>query len=245
MKSTETTTNIITNAFNKWADKRWFQVLIVVIVVYLMLAPILSPVVNNFIQKQSMSETITTTLDERDMESRRVHKLNFESSRQAYALAKHRMQDYLQKTESEYIFLIEYHNGSENVMTGIQFCRFDMTIEVSNSDNGYVPIEKFRDDIVARYDLLLSEELGKNKLLYYKQDEFKSVDKYLTYQLSTINAKSYAIINLKDRDGKVFGSIICISVDNNHINLLRVHDLATELEDIFNKNIYQENEYQE
>lgn len=242
MKSTETT-NIITNAFNKWADKRWFQALVIIIVIYLMAAPVLGPVINNFVQKHSMSETITTTLNERDRESREIHKANFESSRQAYALAKHKMQDYLPLTKSEYIFLIEYHNGSENVMTGIQFCRFDMTIEVSNNSTEYVPIEKFRDDIVARYDLLLSEDLGKNKLLYYKQDEFEDVDRYLSYQLSTVNAKSYAILNLKDRNGKVFGSVLCVSTNDTDINLLNVRELALELEYIFNKNIYQEDEH--
>ena len=45
-------------------------------------------------------------------------------------------------------------------------------------------------------------------------------------------------INLKDRDGKVFGSVLCISTDNEDINLLAVRELAVELEDIFDKNIY-------
>lgn len=89
------------------------------------------------------------------------------------------MQEYIQLTGSEYIFLLEYHNGSENVMTGIQFCRFDMTLEVVADNCEYVQIEKFRDDIVARYDILLSEDLGKNKLLYYTQAEFEKVDRYL------------------------------------------------------------------
>ena len=89
------------------------------------------------------------------------------------------MQEYIQLTGSEYIFLLEYHNGSENVMTGVQFCRFDMTLEVPAEKSEYVPIEKFRDDIVARYDILLSEDLGKNKLLYYTQEEFEKVDRYL------------------------------------------------------------------
>lgn len=89
------------------------------------------------------------------------------------------MQEYISLTNSEYIFLIEYHNGSENVMTGVQFCRFDMTLEVPAEKSEYVPIEKFRDDIVARYDILLSEDLGKNKLLYYTQEEFEKVDRYL------------------------------------------------------------------
>ncbi len=240
MKTTETASNIITNAFNKWADKKWFQALVVIVVIYLLAAPILGPILSGMIQQDSMPTTITQTLDERDKNAREQHKLNFESSRQAYALAKHKMQDYIIPTQSEYIFLIEYHNGSENVITGIQFCRFDMTIEVSADKNAYIPVEKFRDDIVARYDLLLSEELAKNKILYYTSKEFEVVDKYLAYQLTYVNAKSYAMVNLKDKTGKIFGSLLCISTDNENIDLLMVRELGIELEDIFNTNIYVE-----
>lgn len=244
MKTSETT-NIITAAFNKWADKTWFQILFIVVLIYLLVAPILGPVLSNVFQREVVSESINNTLDTREEVARESHKINFEAARQAYTLIKHKMEEYIEPTKSEYIFLIEFHNGAENVITGIQFCRFDMTIEVSSDEHAYIPVEKFRDDIVARYDILLSEELGKNRLLYYTYKDFDKVDKYLTYQLSYINAKSYAILNLKDKDDKVFGSILCISTDNEDINLLSVRELAIELEYIFNKNIYTKYEYKE
>jgi len=237
MKS-ENVTSIVSNAFNKWADKWWFQVLAVIVVIYLLAAPVLGPVINNVVSKDSMSETLNTTLDSRDAALRESHKLNFEVSRDAYALAKHKMQEYLTLTGAEYIFLLEYHNGNENIMTGIQFCRFDITIEVSSNTAAYVPLEKFRDDIVVRYDLLLSEELNSNKLLHIKKDQFEQIDKYLAYQLQTIDAQSYAVLNLKDRDGKVFGTILVIATDEERLDLMAVRDLAQEIETIFNKNIY-------
>jgi hypothetical protein len=49
-----------------------------------------------------------------------------------------------------------------------------------------------------------------------------------------VNAKSYAVLNLKDVHGKAFGSILCISTDNEQINLLAVRELAVNLENIFN-----------
>ena len=53
-----------------------------------------------------------------------------------------------------------------------------------------------------------------------------------------INAKSYALLNLKDTHGKAFGSILCISTDNEQINLLddQIIQLKEEinLENIFN-----------
>ena len=169
-----------------------------------------------------------------------MHRVNFEASRQAYALAKHEMQEYLQQTNSEYIFLLEYHNGSENIMTGIQFCRFDITLEAVVDKSAYVQIEKFRDDIVARYDILLSEDLGKNKLLYYTQQEFGKADRYLAQQMGYINAKSYALLNLKDVHGRAFGSILCVSTDNEQLDLLAVRELAVDLENIFNNSLVEE-----
>lgn len=119
-------------------------------------------------------------------------------------------------------------------MNGIQFCRFDMTLEVPADNVEYVAIEKFRDDIVARYDILLSEDISKNKLLYYTYNEFEKADRYLAQQMEYINAKAYTILNLKDIRGNAFGSILCVSTDNEDINLLAVHELAIDLEHIFN-----------
>ena len=226
-------TDFLSQVLNKWGDKWWFKVLFILLVIYFIAAPIITTVINNSTQHQAVSEAVTSTLDDRDERARATHKANFEASRQAYALAKKQMQEYLILTESEYIFLIEFHNGSENVMTGIQFCRFDMTLEVVKDGIEYVPIEKFRDDIVARYDILLSDELAKNKVLYYTQDQFMQVDRYLAQQMEYVHAKSYAMTNLKDKDNKIFGAILCISNDDKDIDLLAVKTLGVELEDIF------------
>lgn len=143
------------------------------------------------------------------------------------------MTEYLISSGCEYIFLLEFHNGAENVMTGIQFCRFDMTLEVAGEKLKYIPLEKFKDDIVARYDILLSDELIKNKVIYCQTSDFEKVDRYLAYQMSYINAKAYAMISLKDKDGKIFGAVLGVTNDNDNIDLLSIRDLAEDLEDIF------------
>ena len=233
---TKISENFLTEVLNKWGDKWWFKTLFTIAVVWILAGPLVTTLINNSLQQKQVSEAVNTSLDSRDERNRATHRANFEASRQAYALAKHKMQEYIQLSGSEYIFLIEYHNGSENVITGIQFCRFDMTLEAVADNCEYVPIEKFRDDIVARYDILLSDELGKNKLLYFNQNEFEKNDRYLAQQMEYVHAKSYAIINLKDIYGKAFGAILCISTDNEQLNLLAVRELASDLEDIFNNN---------
>ena len=237
MKS-EGISSVITSAFNKWADKLWFQILAIIVVIYLLAAPVVGPVISSCTNRQDISETLTETLNTRDANIKDAHKQSFVESREAYALAKHEMLEYLNKTGAEYIFLIEYHNGSENVMTGIQFCRFDITIEVSENTAAYIPLEKFKDDIVVRYDILLSEDLSNGRLVCYNQNEFEKIDKYLAYQLHTIDAQTFAALNLEDKDDMVFGTIVCIATDGEKMNLLAIHELARILEDIFNKNIY-------
>lgn len=218
----------ISSIVNKFGDKLWFQI---IIGFWLVIGPILfvaNPFISNYLNKQTTEETARERIES--------HRTAFENSKQAYAVVKKTMNDYLPKIGCDYIFLIEYHNGNENVMTGIQFCRFDMTIQASSKDLSYIPVDKFKDDIVARYDILLSDELGENKLLYYTADDFERVDRYLAYQLTAINAREYAVINLLDKNGKVFGSLLCISDVQNPrgINQTQVLMCAREIETTFN-----------
>lgn len=231
---TKISENFLTKVFDKWGEKWWFKTLFALAVIWILISPFVTTIMNNVFSQKSVSEAVNNSLDDRDERNRAAHRINFENARQSYALAKHKMQEYIQLTGSEYIFLIEYHNGSENVMTGVQFCRFDMTLEVATDNAKYVAIEKFRDDIVARYDILLSEDLGKNKLLYFNQTEFEKADRYLAQQMDYVHAKSYAILNLKDIHGKAFGAVLCISTNDERLNLLAVRELASDLEDIFN-----------
>lgn len=218
----------IASVINKFGDKLWFQI---IIAFWLVIGPILfvaNPFISNYLDKKTSIETNKERIES--------HRTAFEYSKQAYAVIKKTMNDYLPKIGCDYIFLIEYHNGNENVMTGIQFCRFDMTIQASSKDLSYIPVDKFKDDIVARYDILLSNELAENKLLFYTSDDFEKVDRYLAYQLTAINAKEYAVVNLINKNNKVFGSLLCISDKNNkqEINQTKVLMCAREIETTFN-----------
>ena len=237
---TKISENFLTKVLDKWGDKWWFKTLFTIAVVWILVGPLATTFINNSLQQKQVTDAVTSSLDDREERDKATHRANFEASRQSYALAKHKMQEYLQETGSEYIFLVEYHNGSENVMTGIQFCRFDITLEAVDDKSTYIQIEKFRDDIVARYDILLSEDLGKNKLLYYTQQEFVKADRYLAQQMDYINAKSYALLNLKDVHSRAFGSILCVSTDNEQLDLLAVRELAVDLENIFNNSLVEE-----
>lgn len=235
-ETSNTRDTIIAKAFENWADKTWFQVLAVILIVYLMVAPIIGPIIYNTINKQNTSEAVVQSLDERDKQIKEEHKLQFERAKQTYALAKNTLKEYLETTGSDYIFLFEFHNGVENVMSGIQFCRFDLTLEVAKDNVPYVPSEKFKDDIVARYDILLDPNFESSaRAFYYDIDEVKHVDRYLEQQLLYLDAKSCALINIANDSGIIVGTLVFVNCKKNAINITEVYKCQREIENIFKK----------
>ena len=57
MTDPKTKEAIISKAFDKWAEKKWFQVIVAILIVYLMAAPIAGPIVYNQINKQQTTES--------------------------------------------------------------------------------------------------------------------------------------------------------------------------------------------
>lgn len=230
------TDNILTATLNKWGNKKWFQCLFIGVVIYLLISPTLGTVVSSFIQKERTTSAISETLDARDKKMKENHVESFIQSRQTYTMIKREMNSYVPKIKCDYLFLLEFHNGTENAITGIQFCKFDLTLECTSERAQYIQLEKFRDDIVARYDVLLQDEFNQNDFILVDQQDFEKIDKYLAYQVKSINANSYAILNLKDSENRVFGALVCLTTSEEPMNITELHKLADRLEKICVKN---------
>lgn len=235
MTDDKTKQAIVKQAFEKWAEKRWFQVLFALFCLYLMAAPIVGPIVYNEINKQNTQVAVVQGIEEQKRDEAERHRLEFEKSKQAYSTAKNVLKSSLETTSSDYIFLIEYHNGVDNVVTGIQFCRFDMTLEVCREDLRYIDYSKFSDDIVARYDLLLREDFQTcDRAFYYKVEELWDIDRYLEKHILSIDGKAITAINLADTDGTIWGTLLFVSIDEK-ISMESVYKCRREIETIFRK----------
>ena len=70
--------NLFYLIFNKWSNKKWFQVLFVLLTLYFILTPILTPIFNKF--------SFNELLDERDKERIEIHKMDYENSKQTLSL---------------------------------------------------------------------------------------------------------------------------------------------------------------
>jgi hypothetical protein len=235
MTDKDTKQAIVKQAFEKWAEKRWFQVLFALFCLYLMAAPIVGPIIYNEINKQNTQVAVVQGIEEQKRDEAERHRLEFEKSKQTYSAAKNILKSSLETTSSDYIFLIEYHNGVDNVVTGIQFCRFDMTLEVCREDLRYIDYSKFNDDIVARYDLLLREDFQTcDRAFYYKVEELWDIDRYLEKHILSIDGKAITAINLADTDGTIWGTLLFVSLDEK-ISIEGIYKCRREIETIFRK----------
>ena len=231
--TSNTRDTIIAKAFESWADKKWFQILMVIVIVYLLAAPIAGPLIYQYINKSNTTEAVVESLEERERQQKEEHKIEFEKSKQTYAAVKGVMRDYLDPTSSDYIFLFEYHNGMENVMSGIQFCHFDMTLEVLRDGLSYIPNDKFKNEYVARYDILLDHEFESSaKAFYYRTEDLKDVDRYLLQCINYIECKSCVLINITNEQGVIIGTLLFASLDEN-INITEVYKCQREVEKAF------------
>lgn len=221
----------IDNMFTSWSEKLWFKALSVVLVFIIVIYILSTPFWFSYMNRRDTGEILDQTISQHESDAREAHFKAYEFSQQTYAVAKQVMKKYIPLTNCDYIFLIEYHNGNENPVTGIQFCRFDITLEATTDNAVFVPLEKFKDDIVARYDLLLSESLRNSRVLMYTKESFQQVDRYLAYQLNAVNAESYAITNL-EYNGKVYASLLFVS-SNREIDMLEVYNCALDINRIF------------
>jgi hypothetical protein len=232
----DTKNAIIKNAFDKWAEKKWFQIVFVIFVLYIMAAPIVGPFIYNEINKQNTQSAVVQGINEQKHQEEEKHRLDFEKSKQAYAAAKTVLKNGLESTGSDYIFLIEYHNGMDNVVTGIQFCRFDITLEVLREDLRYIDHSKFKDDIVARYDLLLSDTFQTaSRAFYYTVEELWSVDRYLEKHILSIDGKAICVINLTAENGQIWGTLLFVTTEDNTFRMENIYTVRREIETIFRK----------
>lgn len=228
-------TTIISKAFENWADKLWFQAICAFIIMYIMITPVAAPFIYNYINKQNTTTAVIDGLNTKKVQDEENHRLEFEKSKQMYATAKTILKQHLETSNADYIFLIEYHNGVDNAITGIQFCRFDITLEVLKEDKRYINHDKFRDDIVARYDLLLNEDFqNSTKVHRYTVDELWDVDRYLEKHILSIEGKEIAVSNLSTYKNGIWGTLLFVTTDKP-LNIADIYKCHNEIDKIFKK----------
>ena len=121
------------------------------------------------------------------------HQELYLASRDMYAQVKRVLRGERPVTGADYILLLEYHNGSENIATGYQFCKFDVTMEELSDTVPYIIIEDFKDENLYKYDILLSDRVTKAKMSSFSLQEIAGLDRNLMHNLNPNEHTQYVV----------------------------------------------------
>lgn len=121
------------------------------------------------------------------------HQELYLASRDMYSQIKAVMRAERPVTKADYILLLEYHNGSENIATGYQFCKFDVTIEELSDTVPYIQVDNFKDENLYKYDILLSDRVTRSKMSSFSLEEIAGMDRNLMYTLHPNEHTQYIV----------------------------------------------------
>lgn len=200
-----------------------------VIIVLFVTAAILTTVyvVDNKI-RQVVPESIEMTMEQEALD----HEKKLIESQETYIMVKQKLRSMLRDTGCQYIYLIEYHNGSENVASAFPFYKFDVTMDLYQDGVPYIDINPLKDEHIFKYDIFDNPDFTKQQFMYCSFKDFEKVDPKL-YRMASHNqnVKWVYTYNLYYQ-GRLMGAILILSYQPLDIKVL-VNDMH-EVEDIFN-----------
>lgn len=207
-----------------------------VIIVLLITASILTTVyILDKKFNQAIPEVVEQTLDTRDNE----HALNLIASQETYTTVKRKLRNIIKETDCEYIYLIEYHNGNENVATSFPFYKFDVTMDVYHEGVPYIDISTLKDEHIYKYDIFDNPEFTQRQFAYCTIDEFQNIDRKL-YELAQQNPKIKFIYTYNlYYNTQLLGA--CMILSYEEMDIRKLINNMHEVECIFNQiDIYEE-----
>ena len=178
-------------------------------------------------------QTVEQSMDANYEKQETTHQENLLKSDEVYSEAKIKLRSTLKDVGCEYIYLIEYHNGSTNMATSFPFRKFDVTMDICKDGVPYINTTMLKDEHITKYDIFDNPEFTKQQFMYCSRENFKKVD-YKLYQMMDHNKKIQWVYtyNLYYGDD-ILGAVLVLSYDK--INLKTFMNHMHELDVIFNQ----------
>lgn len=200
-----------------------------VIIILLVTASILTMVyvVDNKI-KHVIPETIEQTMEDQALD----HEQKLIESQEIYIAVKQKLRSTLRETGCQYIYLIEYHNGSENLASAFPFYKFDVTMDVYQDGVPYIDISPLKDEHIFKYDIFDNPEFTNQQFAYCPFEDFKTIDPKL-YHMASQNSNIHWVYTYNLYYNHILmGAILILSYEPLDIKTL-INNMH-EIEDIFN-----------
>ena len=178
-------------------------------------------------------QTVEQSMDANYEKQETTHQENLLKSDEVYSEAKIKLRSTLKDVGCEYIYLIEYHNGSTNMATSFPFRKFDVTMDICKDGVPYINTTMLKDEHITKYDIFDNPEFTKQQFMYCSREDFRKVD-YKLYQMMEHNKKIQWVYtyNLYYGDD-ILGAVLVLSYDK--INLKTFMNRMHELDVIFNQ----------
>lgn len=184
---------------------------------------------------QLVPQTVEQSIDANYEKMEITHQEMLIHSEDVYAEVKQKLRTAQKDLGCQYIYLIEYHNGSSNIATSFPFRKFDVTMDICESGVPYINTSVFKDEHITKYDIFDNPDYTKQQFMMCPMDEFKKVD-YKLYQSAehNKNIKWVYTYNLYYK-GQLLGAILILSYDRINLKVFVNH--MHELETIFGRDV--------
>lgn len=164
--------------------------------------------------EQRLKDIIPQQLQEYNDNTIEEHQNNFVKSQEFYTNLKSYMRQQRHNIGCDYMLLLEYHNGTENVVTNIQFGKFDITLDVQSPDMKY-NVRNYTNENIYHYDILLSDIHFENKVNVLTCSEIESYDPRFAFLLKEYDENfKYVVFSGIETKGILTGLVIYLFQSN-------------------------------
>lgn len=184
------------------------------------------------VMPSAIETTVETSMEKTITDQEILHQEKLIQSQDIYGEVKRRLRSMQREIGCEYIYLIEYHNGSTNIATSFPFRKFDVTMDICKDGVPYIDTSPLKDEHITRYDIFDNPDFTKQQFMYCNREEFKAVDIKLYHLMeSNKNIKWIYTYNLYYKD-KLLGAILIASY--KELNIKKFVNYMHDLELLFN-----------
>lgn len=178
---------------------------------------------------ETIEESVENSIEQQDI----IHYDKLVKSQDIYHVAKQKLRSTMRETGCQYIYLIEYHNGSSNIATTFPFRKFDVTMDIFEDGVPYINTTALKDEHITKYDIFDNSEFTEQQFDYCTFEEFKKVDSKLHHLAEeNKNIKWVYTYNLYYND-ILLGAVLALSY--KELDIKKFVNCMHELEKTFNE----------
>ena len=184
-----------------------------------------------------INKSIYNQFKTRDNNIKIEHQENWIKSREFYSHLKSNLKTEMYNLSCQGILLMEYHNGVENITTGMQFCKFDIILVIQNPSSGNMCYNDYIDESIYKYDIFMSDNYSAHKINIFDTASLKQLDRHFYYIINEYNPQaSVVVLATLTKDNLPIGNLIFIFEDPNAPNYADIINCTYEVENFFKKN---------